>query len=506
MAKIYGERWVLGESIGSGGQGDVFYASDRSGEISETVALKRLKNRNRAERFIREIEAIRTVDHQHVIRLIDHSPIDAGDSERSMYIVMPVAAGGDLSKRVLAYKNSLDSTLIVAQHLASALAAAHGAGVVHRDVKPQNVLFRDEGHHAILTDFGICYMHADERITPVDEAVGPRVFMPPEMEGGRAIEVRPAADVYSLGKLIYYMISGGVMLPREAIHEEQYAHVFAESGRYHLLKLLLGKMICVEEQRLKTMAEVISELDQIASWEARAQITALNAGTFDALRRLQQKEVEAQRVATANLEARKTEAQILSSFQRSFMEWLCVELRQICDAVHLPGTFDCSVQDAALPGNLSDGRRDGFLEPMSGFELRVTRPQNTFHKIETLQFFLCRVRRMVMSFGNQQREQPLTDTELVFLPYYCRPSDRPQTNVWHGFLTTTSRRKIRPQAVRGATTYHVQKTFVGENYTLFRRFRVSQWPGIRSEITTDIGDAFETFSDYLLQGATSIGP
>ena len=227
MAKTYGKRWTLGASLGAGGQGEVFYASDKSGIFSEPVALKRLKNRKRAGRFIREIEAIASVDHQHVIKLIDHSPVVIDDDEQPLYIVMPVAVGGDLSKRALSYKDSLDSTLIVAQQLASALAAAHNAGVIHRDVKPENVLFRDEGHHAILTDFGICSMYADERLTLVDEAVGPRAFMAPEMEGGRAIEVRPAADVYSLGKLIYYMISGGVTLSREAIHEKQYSNIFS---------------------------------------------------------------------------------------------------------------------------------------------------------------------------------------------------------------------------------------------------------------------------------------
>ncbi|MGA3252329.1 MAG: protein kinase, partial [Paraburkholderia sp.] len=159
MAKTYGDRWVLGESLGGGGQGDVFYATDLSGAYSEPVALKRLKNKNRADRFIREIEAIQRVNHQHVVKLIDHSPIESQDPTQPMYIVMPVAEGGDLGKRALAYKDSLDSTLIVAKQIASALEAAHKAGVIHRDVKPQNVLFRDAGHHALLTDFGICYMH-----------------------------------------------------------------------------------------------------------------------------------------------------------------------------------------------------------------------------------------------------------------------------------------------------------------------------------------------------------
>jgi len=145
---------------------------------------------------------------------------------------------------------------------------------------------------------------------------------------------------------------------------------------------------------------------------------------------------------------------------------------------------------------------------MFGLELRVMRPQSIFHKIEGLQFFVCRVRRVVVSvvsIGDQPREQPLVDTELIFLPYYNRPSDRQQANMWGGFLTTTSRRNMPLQGRRATTVPHIHKTFVGENYTLFRKFRVSQWPSIREEVTADISDAFGTFSDYLLRGATSIG-
>jgi serine/threonine protein kinase len=327
VAKIYGNRWELDGSLGAGGQGDVFRAFDITlGSAREPVALKRLKNRNRADRFIREIEAIRSVEHPHVIKLLDHSPLGEIESSESLYLVMPIAAGGDLSNRAAVYKNSLDSTLIVAQQLALALAAAHNANVIHRDVKPQNILFRDEGNHAILTDFGICYTHEEERITPLDEAVGPRVFMAPEMEGGRVIDVRPAADIYSLGKVIFYMISGGFSLPREAIHDEPYSRVFSGGERYHLLRMLLSKMICVEGHRLQTMPEVIAELEKISSWESRAQITPLSPAAIAAVSQLQQSELNRQRIAIINSENRKTEEQLIAACQVSWTEWLRAEL------------------------------------------------------------------------------------------------------------------------------------------------------------------------------------
>ncbi|WP_257814221.1 protein kinase domain-containing protein [Burkholderia glumae] len=505
MATIYGDRWILRGSLGGGGQGDVFHASDRSGQYSDPVALKRLRNRNREDRFMREIEAIQRVDHEHVVKLIDHSPI-SGDPKQPLYIVMPLAAGGDLSKRVLAYKDSLDSTLIVARQLASALAAAHGAGVIHRDVKPQNVLFRDMGQHALLTDFGICYMHADNRITPVDEAVGPRIFMAPEMEGGRVIDVRPAADVYSLGKLIYYMISGGVLLPREAIHDESYAQVLTQGGRYHLLQMLLGKMVCLEDRRLKSMTEVASELEQIASWETRAQITPLTSTSLDAIKRLQQLELDAQRVIAENQETRRTETEVLGSTQRSFMDWLMIQLQQIRDTVHVDGVFECVVQEATVPGALQYNNQTSVLKALSGIELYVTRPQALFHKIEALQFLLCQIWRPSITVGDQPRKRPMEDTELVFLPYYVRPPLRTSVNpTWGGYLTSPSRRSVRQRGRWGGTAPHIHRSFVGQSYTLFHAFRASQWPGVCPDLTVVMGDAFETFCDYLLQGASSIG-
>lgn len=505
MTKLYGNRWVLGNALGGGGQGDVFQTTDQLGKHLGPMALKRLRNRNRADRFMREIEAVQRVDHEHVVKLIDHSRVD-GDPAQSLYIVMPLAAGGDLSKRALAYKDSLDSTLIVTRQLASALAAAHQTGIVHRDVKPQNVLFRDEGQHALLTDFGICYLHDDDRITPLDEAVGPRIFMAPEMEGGRVVEVRPAADVYSLGKLIYYMISGGVLLPREAIHEAQYTHVFSQGGRHHLLRMLLGKMICLEDRRLSSMAEVIAELEQIASWEQRAQITPLSSTSLSAIRQLQQRELDAQRVKVENQAARSTEAEVLDLTQHSLMEWLTVELQQIRDAAHVDGVFECAIQAATVPAMLPFRDQVTGLKPLSGLELCVTRPQLTFDKTEVLQFLLCQVWRPGIMTGGPRNVRPVVDAELVFLPYYLRPPVRtPMSLTWGGFLTRSTARGVRMQGGRGDTVPHVQKSFVSVNHTLCRTFRVSEWPAVRPDLTAVIGDAFDTFSDYLVQGANTIG-
>ena len=99
-AKTYGGRWRLtGKQIGKGGQSEVFGVVDTSGQLSGEFALKRVLNPKRHHRFVSEIEAIKTLDHPNVIKLIDHSILSSpGVVPEKQYLVMPIAEDGDLSK------------------------------------------------------------------------------------------------------------------------------------------------------------------------------------------------------------------------------------------------------------------------------------------------------------------------------------------------------------------------------------------------------------------------
>jgi serine/threonine protein kinase len=254
MAKQYGNRWENIGELGKGGQSRVFRVRDLTGEPESVFALKRVLNPNRHERFRTEVEATKRLSHPNIIKVIDHSALnDASGDPEKQYIVMPIAEGGDLGRheRYSLYTGAIDVVIIVAKQVASALAAAHSLDVIHRDVKPQNILFTGNGHEVWLADFGICLIREMDRLTPADEAVGPRIFMAPELEGGGKLAVTPAADVYSLGKVIYFMFSGGKELPRERLDEAQYA-VFDAGERHRLLQWLLRRMICPLDQRIGT--------------------------------------------------------------------------------------------------------------------------------------------------------------------------------------------------------------------------------------------------------------
>lgn len=142
-------------------------------------------------RFRREIEATKKLNHASIIKLIDHSALDDGAGSDRQFLVMPIANGGDLTRRdrLSSFEGSLDSVVQVAKQVAAALSVAHANGIIHREVKPANILFTGMGPEIWLTDFGICLIREEPRITEPPEAVGPRSFMAPELEDGGQLAV-----------------------------------------------------------------------------------------------------------------------------------------------------------------------------------------------------------------------------------------------------------------------------------------------------------------------------
>ena len=134
--------------------------------------------------------------------------------------------------------------------IASALQCAHAEGVVHRDIKPGNILFPEVGHQVWVADFGISFDRTGERNTQDGEVVGPRFFIAPELEEGGVAVPSPAADIYSLGMLIFYMLTGGKRIARENVFAEEYGKHFAKGQRYGLLRLLLNKMVAPLDRRM----------------------------------------------------------------------------------------------------------------------------------------------------------------------------------------------------------------------------------------------------------------
>ena len=218
--KVYGHRWRLIQSLGGGGQGEIFRVADASGALQGEFALKRLRDASRLDCFRREIESLKVLSHPNIIKIVDHSALE--DNTPPHFLVMPIADEGDPERRLPLFAGNTENVVAVSLQVASALEAAHRAQVVHRDVKPGNILFPGQGLDVWLSDFGICHVADATRQTPAGVIVGPRRFVAPEIEAGGAVDVAPSADVYSLGQLIFYLLSGGRTLYREDVHNPEY--------------------------------------------------------------------------------------------------------------------------------------------------------------------------------------------------------------------------------------------------------------------------------------------
>ncbi len=218
MASIYGDRWETIRSIGEGGQAYAFLVKDLEGDDATQYVLKRLKNPERLERFRREIEAVKTLDHPYIVQLIDFDI-----NVPKPYMVTEYCSGGSLDKAEPFWTKSPIIAIELFEDICEGVGYAHSQDVIHRDIKPSNIYLRTLNGPAVIGDFGICHIDQNgERITLTDEAVGSRIFMAPELEGGGSQNVSKKCDTYSLGKVLYWLLSGGKMLPRERHRDVEY--------------------------------------------------------------------------------------------------------------------------------------------------------------------------------------------------------------------------------------------------------------------------------------------
>jgi serine/threonine protein kinase len=208
--------------VGRGGMGVVYKATDLT--LDRTVALKVLddelaKDHGFRRRFVTESKLAASLDHPNVIPIYA-----AGEFDGMPFIAMRFVPGHDL-RAVLQAEGRLDpgrAVRVVAQ-VASALDVAHAAGLVHRDVKPANVLVTPE-EHVYLTDFGLTKrVAADTEATRTGVVLGTLNYMAPEQIRGQAIG--PYTDVYSLGCLIVHVLTGQVPFPVDTEEGKLWAHM-----------------------------------------------------------------------------------------------------------------------------------------------------------------------------------------------------------------------------------------------------------------------------------------
>ncbi len=199
-------RYQVIEELGHGGMGRVYKVFDT--DIKEKIALKILRpeialDRNTVERFSNELKLARKISHRNVCRMFD-----LGKSEGTTFITMEFVPGEDL-KKLIRKSGQLGAgrAVSIAKQVCEGLAEAHHLGVVHRDLKPQNIMVDEDGNARIM-DFGIARSLGGKGITGAGVMIGTPEYMSPEQVEGKEIDQR--SDIYSLGIILYEMVTGHV--------------------------------------------------------------------------------------------------------------------------------------------------------------------------------------------------------------------------------------------------------------------------------------------------------
>ena len=222
IGDVISGRYEIEELCGSGGMSSVFRAHDRL--LDRPVALKVLHGHHAGDeesvtRFRREARAVAQLSHPHIVTVIDR-----GEDEGRQFIVFEYVDGQNLKELVgrsgrLPLRRALELTIAVAD----GLAFAHASGLVHRDVKPQNVLVDREGEVKV-TDFGIARsLDRDHGVTLPGTVLGTSIYLSPEQAGGKP--VTPATDVYSLGIVLWELLTGEVPFPGESFVAVALRHI-----------------------------------------------------------------------------------------------------------------------------------------------------------------------------------------------------------------------------------------------------------------------------------------
>jgi serine/threonine protein kinase len=211
--------------IGEGAMGTVYRAEDtrRGGRVALKVLVPQLAHDDRfRQRFLRESQLAATLDHPHIVPIVA-----AGEDDGVLYLAMPYIEGADL-RELLRREGRLEPerALDLVAQVAEALDAAHAAGLVHRDVKPGNVLVATgpEGEHVYVCDFGLArHVSTASSLTTDRGLIGTIDYIPPEQIQGGSIDGR--ADVYSLGCLLFECLAGTRPFDRESDLSVVFAHL-----------------------------------------------------------------------------------------------------------------------------------------------------------------------------------------------------------------------------------------------------------------------------------------
>jgi serine/threonine-protein kinase len=268
------DKYLIERELGAGGMAIVYLARDLKHDRNVAVKVFRpeLAASIGVDRFLREIQVTAKLQHPHILPLHD-----SGEAGGQLYYVMPYVEGESLRDLLDREQQlGLQEAVKIAQEAAEALAYAHSYGIVHRDMKPENILL--SGGHAIVADFGIARAVSEaggEKLTQTGMAVGTPAYMSPEQASGD-VHVDARTDIYSLGCVLYEMLVGQppftgptpqAVMARHSMDQVPLPHVVRQSIPEDLEAIVLCTLEKAPADRFHTAAELAAALNAVISGE-----------------------------------------------------------------------------------------------------------------------------------------------------------------------------------------------------------------------------------------------
>jgi serine/threonine protein kinase/tetratricopeptide (TPR) repeat protein len=281
-------RYTIERELGGGAMATVYLAHDvrHRRHVAIKVLYEDLSRELRTERFLREITIAAGLRHPHIVPLYD-----SGEAGGHLYYIMPYVEGESLRQRLERDGQlSMSDGLAIARDVAEALDCAHAHGIVHRDIKPDNILL--EGGHAVVADFGVAWAieaAGTERLTGSGLRVGTPAYMSPEQGTGDA-RIDGRSDVYALACVVYEMLAGEVPYTGSSAQAVLAKHLQAPVPNLRLLRpavspemqqVLEAALAKVPADRFASAGEFVRALEASASGAARSvslRRTAIIAG------------------------------------------------------------------------------------------------------------------------------------------------------------------------------------------------------------------------------------
>src|SRR5437899_3650310 len=286
LAKMLGELgdYELLEEVGRGGQGVVFRARQKS--LNRTVALKVISlgqwaSQAHLKRFRREAEAAASLDHPSIVPIYE-----VGERDGSCYFSMKFIEGGQLDEVVRREPMPIRQAAELIAKLARTVHYAHEHGILHRDIKPGNILLDGKGEPH-LTDFGLARLvETESTVTRTLEVLGTPSYMAPEQAAGNNTNLTSATDVYGLGAVLYQLLTGHPPFAGGTTYETIKLLLDTEPRQPRLLNPKIDRDLsticlkCLDKDPKRRYSSALALAEDIERWLRDAPIRARHSGVF----------------------------------------------------------------------------------------------------------------------------------------------------------------------------------------------------------------------------------